>query len=94
MNCDHKTFNSEQKKNGKTEQKANVQDSEHNYLKSKGTAHPINHSECNSNVSGGARCCHGNVYRTRNHYLQLPRNSTTVYHRATTISFSDPLRVF
>ena len=47
MNCDHKTFNSEQKKIiGKRGKKARVQDCVHNYTKSKGTTHPINHCEC------------------------------------------------
>ena len=32
------------------EKKAKVQDCVHNYLKSKGTTHPINHCECNSDV--------------------------------------------
>ena len=35
----------------KMEKKAKVQDCVHNYLKSKGTTHPINHCEHNSNVS-------------------------------------------
>ena len=33
------------------EKKAKVQDCVHNYVKSKGTTHPINHCECNSDVS-------------------------------------------
>ena len=41
---------SNQKKYWKMEKKK-VQDCVHNYLKSKETTHPINHCECNSDVS-------------------------------------------